>query len=70
MTNTLTVGTRVRVKDAYLDEELTRPVVGVIGDVFSRPDWNGADAYVVMFDHDDPRLPPGGEFTADRLGAV
>lgn len=65
----LTVGSRVRVKGAYLDEALTVPVVGTVKDVFPRPDWGGQDAFVVMFDHGDPGLPPGGEFPAHRLGA-
>lgn len=64
----MTVGTRVRVKDTYLDQGLTRPLVGTVKDVFSYPDYrNGTDVYVVMFDHDDPTLPPGGEFSRNRL---
>jgi hypothetical protein len=35
-----------------------------------RPDWGGTTAFVVMFDHDEPMLPPGGEFTADRLTPI
>jgi hypothetical protein len=42
------------------------PYSGTVEDVFERPDW-GELAYVVMFDHDDPSLPPGGEFSAGML---
>jgi hypothetical protein len=65
-----TVGMRVKLKDAYLDEAMTRPVTGTIKDMFPRPDWGGAIAHVVMFDHDDPTKPPGGEFTGDCLAAL
>jgi hypothetical protein len=64
----LTIGTRVTLRDAYLDAELTKPVTGTI--VFRRPDWSGATAYVVKFDQSEPWLPPGGEFPASRLEAV
>jgi hypothetical protein len=63
----LTIGARVTLKDAYLDEAQTRPVTGTVEDMFRRPDWGNATAHVVMFDHDEPMMPPGGEFTADRL---
>ncbi|MEX2613027.1 MAG: hypothetical protein WD380_05575 [Gaiellaceae bacterium] len=43
--------------------------VGTVRDVIGRPDW-GELAYVVMFDHDDPGLPPGGEFTRQALSLV
>jgi len=67
----MNAGTRVRVKDIYLDEGLTRPLVGTVADVFSHPDYrNGGDVYVVLFDHDEPALPPGGEFSVDRLEQV
>jgi len=58
-----TIGDRVAIKDAYLDEALTTPVTGTVEDMYRRP----VMAYVVMFDHDKPRLPPGGEFTGNRL---
>jgi hypothetical protein len=61
------VGDRVRVLDAFLDEDCSRPVVGTVEDVCQRPDWSQTVAFVVMFEHDDPMLPPGGEFTGDRL---
>lgn len=64
---TLPVGTRVSVKGAYLDEALTRPVLGTVRDAFPRPDWGGLTAYAVMFEHDEPFFPPGGEFTAEML---
>lgn len=67
--STLTLGTRVRLKDRYLDEAMARPVTGTIRDMFRRPDWGNAMAFVVMVDHDLPMLPPGGEFTADCLVA-
>jgi len=67
---TMTIGTRVKVKDAYLDEAMTRPVTGTVEDIYQRPDWRNAMAYVVMFDHDEPRMPPGGEFTADVLDTL
>jgi hypothetical protein len=54
----LEVGDVVRVRDAGY--------VGTVHDVIGRPDW-GELAYVVMFDHDDPGLPPGGEFTRHAL---
>lgn len=63
----LAVGTRVTLRDAYLDEERSRPVTGTVEDVFRRDDWGGATAYVVMFDHREPMLPPGGEFPPARL---
>lgn len=67
-TSSLAVGDRVRLRDTFLDEECTRPVTGTIADVFSYPDYrHGTDVFVVMFDHDDPGLPPGGEFSANRL---
>jgi hypothetical protein len=62
-----TIGGRIRLKDAFLDEALTRPVIGTVEDVYRRPDWGNQVAYVVMFDHDEPRMPPGGEFTANLL---
>ncbi len=60
-------GTRVRICGTYLDEALTQPLEGTVADVFPDPDRGGGLAYVVMFDHDDTRLPPGGEFSLDRL---
>ena len=69
MNGTLTIGTHVRLKDAYLDDELTKPVTGMVRGMFRRPDWGNEDALCVMFDHDDPMLPPGGEFSAGRLAA-
>ncbi len=42
-------------------------MTGTVKDVFPRPDWRGQDAFVVMFDHDDPGLPPRGVFPAHRL---
>ena len=65
--SSLAVGDRVWLRGAYLDEACTLPVVGTVGDMFARPDWGGAIAHVVMFEHDVPGLPPGGAFTADRL---
>lgn len=64
------IGDKVQVKDAYLDEAMTRPVVGTVEDVFRRDDWGGRLAFVVMFDHSEPMMPPGGEFPADRLQRV
>jgi hypothetical protein len=67
------IGTRVSVRGAFLDEAMTEPVTGTIEDVLANgyPDENGhfdgLRRYVVMFDHTDPRLSPGGEFTAERL---
>jgi len=63
----LTIGTRVRLKNAYLDDALTQPVTGTVRDIFPRPDWGNVMAYCVIFDHDEPMLPPGGEFSANRL---
>ncbi len=61
----------MRLRDAYLDEAQTRPVTGTVKDAFLRDsflrDWRCVLVYCVMFDHGDPGLPPGGEFTADRL---
>jgi hypothetical protein len=62
----LSNGTRVRIRDTYLDEAMTEPLLGTIEDVFWRPDWQ-AFAFVVMFDHGDDRLSPGGEFSGNRL---
>ena len=59
-------GSRVVLRDAFLDEAMTRPVIGIVEYVFHRSDWEDA-AFVVMFDHDDPLLPRGGEFSASRL---
>jgi hypothetical protein len=74
MTTETIIGRRVRLKGAYLDEAETEPVVGTIEDVIElRPGTSvGARglAYVVMFDHNEPMLPPGGEFTADRLELI
>lgn len=67
----VTVGTRVLVRDAYLDEEMTKPVFGTIEDVFSSPEYySGQDVFVVMFEHDHPGLPPGGEFSSNMLVPV
>ncbi len=73
-TSRFTVGTRVRLKDTYLDEALTQPVTGTVRDI-QHPDWNNpatypVTTYVVMFDHEDPSLPPGGEFSARTLEAL
>lgn len=65
----LAIGTRVAIRDTYLDEALTRPLVGTIRDRLYRDDW-GAISFVVMFDHDNRMLPPGGEFQAHRLMEV
>lgn len=59
----LTVGDRVQVIGAYLDERLTLPVLGEVSAMHGR-------VFVVMFEHTDPSLPPGGEFTGDRLELV
>jgi hypothetical protein len=69
MTAAITTGTRVRLVDAYLDDQLTRPVIGTVEGIFYRPDW-GEDAYVVVFDHDEPKAPPSGEFPARNLRSV
>jgi hypothetical protein len=69
MTAALTTGTRVRLVDAYLDDELTRPVIGTVDGIFFRPDW-GEDAYVVVFDDDELKAPPTGEFPARSLQSV
>lgn len=60
MSTTLAVGSRVRVKDTYLDEERTEPFVGTVRGKI------GA-FYIVIFDHTDRWLPPGGEFDPARL---
>ena len=44
----LTVGSRVRLTDAYLDEALTRPVIGTVMDIFPRPDWGSQTAWGVV----------------------
>jgi hypothetical protein len=60
----LMIGTRVKVRDAYLDSESTEPVTGTVEDIFENgyPDehghYDGVPRYVSMFDHDDPNLPP------------
>ena len=61
---TLEVGTQVRLKDTYLDQACTTPVTGEIKDTIF---YNGSLKYVVMFHHQNPSLPFGGEFTADQL---
>ncbi len=38
-----------------------QPVTGTIGDVFPN------HVCVVMFDHTEPSLPPGGEFSPNML---
>jgi hypothetical protein len=72
---TLSIGTRVRIKDTYSDDDYSIPVVGTIEDILN---YDGVDRFVVMIDEEqikaaghDPRMfPPGGEFTADRLTPV
>jgi hypothetical protein len=67
------LGRRVYVRDAYLDAGRTKPLAGTIEDVLERgyPDetgrFDGVPRFVVMFDHGDPRMPPGGEFSFNRL---
>jgi hypothetical protein len=72
MMDDLAIGSTVFVKETSFDGW---PVRGTVEDVFPRPDWGGAMAYVVMLDTDamaaaglnPDSYPPGGEFTADRL---
>jgi hypothetical protein len=71
----LRIGDRVRLRDSYLDPEMTRPVTGVVCDVFDRPDWGErwgqtVAAHAVLFDHDDPGFPPGGEFSYGALELI
>ena len=61
------IGDRVRMLGAFLDEDWTIPVVGTVQGVLVPPDSREPIMFVVRFEHDDPWLPPGGEFTADRL---
>jgi len=70
MSERLRIGTCVQLRDRFLDEAGTRPVVGRIEDVFVRPDWGGRLAYAVLFEHDDPRFPGGGEFGASWLRPI
>jgi hypothetical protein len=49
----------------YLDEACTRPVYGTVGDVYQGTD--GFMRFVVMFEHNEPMMPPGGEFVGQHL---
>lgn len=61
------VGNRVAIKNAYLDEACTMPVVGTVEGMSWRPDWQQY-AYVVIFEHEGPG-PFGGEFSLSCLEA-
>jgi hypothetical protein len=66
---TLTIGTPVLVKDTYVDEDCSIPLTGTVKDIL---DYDGFDHFVVMFDEAtlDAGMPPGGEFSFDRLAPV
>jgi hypothetical protein len=63
----LKIGTAVRLKDAYYDEACTIPISGTVEDIL---DYGGLNRFVVMFNRDEPLLPPGGEFSVDQLVLV
>ena len=62
------VGARVVVRGNYLDEACSMPVTGAVEGSYQHPD--GVTVWAVMFDHTDPRLPPGGAFMRDCLSPV
>ena len=68
----LNIGTRVVIRDTFLDEGYAHPLAGTVADVI---DFDGHDGYVVLFDEDTIRaaginpyeMPPGGEFRRQGL---
>ena len=72
---TLTLGTRVILKDEYCDPRCETPVIGTVEDIL---DFEGRRRYCVMFDEETLETaeangmmpPPGGEFSLDRLVAL
>jgi hypothetical protein len=69
---TITIGTRVSLKDTYADPGEQKPVTGTVEDILN---YDAVDRYVVMFDEETMTTakengllaPPGGEFSRDRL---
>lgn len=73
---TLDVGSTVRIKGTYANPSCTIPVTGTITDIL---DWGDGQRFVVWFDETAVKaglengmmgVPPGGEFSPDRLEAA